>query len=160
MTYRLSTRVKPLIWVECTIENHTKSRIEYLVKVKAQFKSKSIANNVEIYVPVPCDVDSPAFKTNTGTCEYLPEEDCMHWSIKQFAGRKEYLMRASFGFPSVEQTEREKFKNAIRVKYEIPYFTVSGIQVRYLKIVDKSGYKGLPWVRYITKNGQYQIRMN
>jgi AP-1 complex subunit mu len=160
MTYRLSTRVKPLIWVECTIESHTKSKIEYLVKVKAQFKSKSIANNVEIYVPVPCDVDSPNFKTNTGTVEYLPEEDCMHWSIKQFAGRKEFLMRATFGFPSVEQTDREKFKNAIRVKYEIPYFTVSGIQVRYLKIVEKSGYKGLPWVRYITKNGQYQIRMS
>lgn len=160
MTYRINTRVKPLIWVECTIESHTKSRIEYLVKAKAQFKSKSIANNVEIYVPVPCDVDSPNFKTNTGTCEYLPEEDCMHWSIKQFEGRKEFLMRASFGFPTVEQYEREKFKNAIRVKYEIPYFTVSGIQVRYLKIVDKSGYKGLPWVRYITKNGQYQIRMN
>lgn len=41
----------------------------------------------------------------------------------------------------------------ITVKYEIPYFTVSGIQVRYLKIVEKSGYQALPWVRYITKNG-------
>lgn len=41
----------------------------------------------------------------------------------------------------------------ISVKYEIPYFTVSGIQVRYLKIVEKSGYQALPWVRYITKNG-------
>lgn len=28
----------------------------------------------------------------------------------------------------------------ISVKFEIPYFTVSGIQVRYLKIVEKSGY--------------------
>ena len=39
------------------------------------------------------------------------------------------------------------------VKFEIPYFTVSGIQVRYLKIVEKSGYQALPWVRYITQNG-------
>lgn len=29
----------------------------------------------------------------------------------------------------------------ITVKFEIPYFTVSGIQVRYLKIVEKSGYR-------------------
>lgn len=35
----------------------------------------------------------------------------------------------------------------ITVKFEIPYFTVSGIQVRYLKIVEKSGYQALPWVR-------------
>ena len=37
------------------------------------------------------------------------------------------------------------------MKFEIPYFTTSGIQVRYLKIVEKSGYQGLPWVRYITQ---------
>ncbi|KAJ2042469.1 AP-1 adaptor complex mu subunit Apm1, partial [Coemansia sp. S2] len=43
--------------------------------------------------------------------------------------------------------------------FEIPYFTTSGIQVRYLKIVEKSGYQALPWVRYITKNGDYQLRM-
>lgn len=41
----------------------------------------------------------------------------------------------------------------ISIKFEIPYFTVSGIQVRYLKIVEKSGYQALPWVRYITQNG-------
>lgn len=30
----------------------------------------------------------------------------------------------------------------ITVRFEIPYFTVSGVQVRYLKIVEKSGYQG------------------
>jgi hypothetical protein len=51
-------------------------------------------------------------------------------------------------------TEQDVEKRApITVKYEIPYFTVSGIQVRYLKIVEKSGYQALPWVRYITQNG-------
>ena len=44
-------------------------------------------------------------------------------------------------------------KPPIGVKFEIPYFTTSGIQVRYLKIVEKSGYQALPWVRYITQNG-------
>jgi len=79
-------------------------------------------------------------------------------------------MRAHFGLPSVRgggyslfsereradwsNTEQEVDKRApITVKFEIPYFTVSGIQVRYLKIVEKSGYQALPWVRYITQNG-------
>ena len=44
-------------------------------------------------------------------------------------------------------------KPPIAVKFEIPYFTTSGIQVRYLKIIEKSGYQALPWVRYITQNG-------
>lgn len=47
----------------------------------------------------------------------------------------------------------------IIVEYDIPYFTVSGIQVRYLKIIEKSGYTGIPWVRYMTSNGEYHIRM-
>lgn len=49
-----------------------------------------------------------------------------------------------------EEVER---RAPISVKFEIPYFTVSGIQVRYLKIVEKSGYQALPWVRYITQHG-------
>ena len=37
-------------------------RVEYMVKLKAQFKRKSTANNVEIYVPVPDDADTPKFR--------------------------------------------------------------------------------------------------
>jgi AP-1 complex subunit mu len=54
----------------------------------------------------------------------------------------------------INAIEQDMEKRApISVKFEIPYFTVSGIQVRYLKIVEKSGYQALPWVRYITQNG-------
>jgi hypothetical protein len=53
-----------------------------------------------------------------------------------------------------QMPEQDVEKRApITVKFEIPYFTVSGIQVRYLKVVEKSGYQALPWVRYITQNG-------
>ena len=70
-------------------------------------------------------------------------------------------MRANFQLPSIQAEELEDRKQdaPITVKFELPYFTVSGIQVRYLKIIEKSGYQALPWVRYITKNGDYQIRM-
>jgi AP-1 complex subunit mu len=33
MSYRLNTQVKPLIWVECVVESHSGSRIEYMLKV-------------------------------------------------------------------------------------------------------------------------------
>ena len=70
-------------------------------------------------------------------------------------------MRAHFGLPSTSgETDTESWKSPIGVKFEIPYFTVSGIQVRYLKIIEKSGYQALPWVRYITQNGDYQLRMS
>jgi len=158
MSYRLNTQVKPLLWIEAVVEPHSHSRIEYMIKAKSQFKQRSTANNVEILIPVPSDADTPSFKTSIGTVKYAPERDAIVWTIKQFHGGKEYLMRAHFGLPSVSNEEDKKDKPPIQVKFEIPYFTVSGIQVRYLKIIEKSGYQALPWVRYITQNGDYQLR--
>lgn len=163
MSYRLNTAVKPLVWVETVIESHGRSRVEYMVKAKSQFKQRSTANNVEIYIPVPPDVDSPAFKASQGTVTYVPDLDYIRWTIRSFGGGKEAIMRAHFGLPSVmgDEAEANKWKKkAIQVKFEIPYFTVSGIQVRYLKVLEKSGYEALPWVRYITQSGDYQLRMS
>eukprot|EP00914_Ancora_sagittata_P021213 GHVO01041729.1.p1 GENE.GHVO01041729.1~~GHVO01041729.1.p1 ORF type:complete len:160 (-),score=11.78 GHVO01041729.1:139-618(-) len=157
MSYRLNTHVKPLIWVESVIARHAHSRVEFMIKAKSQFKRRSTANNVEIVVTVPTDADCPKFKTTAGSCRYAPDQNAMIWTIKSFPGGKEYLMRAHFGLPSVENEDLEG-KAPIHVRFEIPYFTVSGIQVRYLKIIEKSGYQALPWVRYITQNGDYQLR--
>jgi len=158
MSYRLNTNVKPLIWIEAVVESHKNSRVEYMIKARSQFKQRSTANNVEIFIPVPRDVDSPKFKASIGTVKYVPKQDTIMWSIKQFQGGKEYLMRAHFGLPSIRD-EDPASRPPITVKFEIPYFTVSGIQVRYLKIIEKSGYQALPWVRYITQSGDYQIRV-
>uniref|UniRef100_A0A8C1G583 Adaptor related protein complex 1 subunit mu 3 n=1 Tax=Cyprinus carpio TaxID=7962 RepID=A0A8C1G583_CYPCA len=159
MSYRLNTTVKPLIWIESVIEKFSHSRVEIKVKARSQFKSRSTANNVSILVPVPSDADSPKFKTTTGQAKWVPEKSAVEWNIKSFPGGKEFMMRAHFGLPSVESDELQA-KPPITVKFEIPYFTVSGIQVRYLKIIEKSGYQALPWVRYITQSGDYQLRTN
>lgn len=65
----------------------------------------------------------------------------------------------SMNFPRILIVEDADKKPPMSIKFEIPYFTTSGIQVRYLKIQERSGYAALPWVRYITQNGDYQMRM-
>ncbi|RLV62767.1 hypothetical protein DV515_00018967 [Chloebia gouldiae] len=101
MSYRLHTQVKPLIWIESIIEKFSHSRVEIMVKpprdprpapatprvppqAKGQFKKQSVANGVEISVPVPSDADSPKFKTTVGSARYLPERNVVIWSIKSF----------------------------------------------------------------------------
>ncbi|GMR54028.1 hypothetical protein PMAYCL1PPCAC_24223, partial [Pristionchus mayeri] len=157
MSYRLTTQVKPLIWVEAVVEKY-RGRVEYMVKAKSQFKRQSIANHVEVIIPVPSDADSPKFKTSVGSVKYVPELNSFVWTIRSFPGGREYLMRAHFSLPSIHSEEVEG-KPPISVKFEIPYYTTSGLQVRYLKIIEKSGYQALPWVRYVTQNGDYQMRM-
>lgn len=124
------------------------------IQAKAQFKRRSTANNVQISIPVPEDADTPRFRTNIGTVHYAPETSSIVWKIKQFGGGKEFLMRAELGLPSVRGDDEKgggmmggfggsmggvgggKAKRPINVKFEIPYFTTSGIQVRYLKIIE------------------------
>ena len=82
MSYRLNTTVKPLISVETEIKTLGRARVEYVVKARSQFKPKSCANNVEIFIPVPPDVDSPSFKASAGSVQYVPDMDCIKWSMK------------------------------------------------------------------------------
>lgn len=160
MSYRLNTQVRPLFLVEARTQRHSRSRIEYSVKVRSQYKRKTTANFIEIEIPVPADADTPSFKTTIGQCTHVPEKNIVVWKIKQFPGRKEYVMRAQLGLPSIQSEDAVEENAPINIKFEVPYFTVSGIQVRYLKIIEKSGYQALPWVRYIAQNGDYQIRMS
>ena len=106
-----------------------------------------------------CDAPFALFITNVLSATVTNTPEC---SIKQFPGQKEFLLRAHFGLPSIGAADSgpptNAMKKPITVKFEIPYFTVSGVQVRYLKIMEKSGYQALPWVRYITQNGDYHIR--
>ena len=109
---------------------------------------------MSIIIPVPDDADTPRFRTNIGAVHYAPETSSVVWKIKQFGGGKEFLMRAELNLPSVRGDDDKgggmmggfggsmggiggsKGKRPIQVKFEIPYFTTSGIQVRYLKIIE------------------------
>jgi AP-1 complex subunit mu len=53
MSYRLDIRVKPLFTVDVIVESPSNTRIRFVIKVKSNYKEKSIANNVDIFVPVP-----------------------------------------------------------------------------------------------------------
>ncbi|RWW28500.1 hypothetical protein BHE74_00011933 [Ensete ventricosum] len=155
--------VKPPIWVEAQVERHSRSRIEMMVKARSQFKERSTATSVEIELPVPSDATNPSIRTSMGSAAYAPEHDALVWKIKSFPGGKEYMCRAEFTLPSITAEDAIPERKApVRVKFEIPYFTISGIQVllvRYLKIIEKSGYQALPWVRYITMAGEYELRL-
>ena len=160
MSYRLDMQIKPLISVKITTNTISETRIEYIAKAKTNFKNRSVANNVSIYIPVPLDIQNATFKTTSGSVVYLSDREDLLWFIKRFEGQTELDMNCSFQVPTVRIDDTTKhLKRPIQVSFEIPYFTVSGFQVRYMKIVEKSGYEAVPWVRYFTKNGEYNIRI-
>ena len=162
MNYRLNLKIKPLIWVEVDRKEITPTKMKYLVKAKSNCKQKSIANNVSILIPVPNDLQNPLFKSSSGSVTYSPDKEVLIWTIRRFPGMMEISLVIQFNVPSIRGNDAKSkyLKKPIEVKFEIPSFTVSGIQVRYLKITEASGYQAYPYVKYITKNGEYQIRMD
>lgn len=162
MSYRLSSTqflMKPLIAVNCKTKIHKHSRIEILCSVKTQIKKKSTANNVEVIIPIPDDADTPKFTPEYGSVKWMPEKSCIIWKLKTFPGGKQFHMKAELGLPAVDNSEII-LKKPIKVNFSIPYFTTSGIQVRYLRVNEpKLQYQSYPWVRYITKSGEdYTVR--
>lgn len=161
MSYRLSSSqflMKPLILVNCKTKVHKHSRIEIVCTVKAQIKKKSTANNVEVVIPIPEDADTPKFSPEYGSVKWIPEKSCLIWKLKTFPGGKQFSMRAELGLPAVTDPESIMSKKPIKVNFSIPYFTTSGIQVRYLRINEpKLQYQSYPWVRYITQSGDDYI---
>lgn len=81
-TYRLSQNVKPLIWVECLVERHSRSRTEYMVKARSQFKERSSATNVEILLPLPPDAITPNVRTSQVSFTAIPSTGapCACWA--------------------------------------------------------------------------------
>eukprot|EP00760_Papus_ankaliazontas_P004329 PhM_4_TR11811/c0_g1_i1/m.18545/K12393/AP1M; AP-1 complex subunit mu len=159
MQYRLSCRVRPLILIEAVFRAHSQTRVEFLVKAKSQFKRTSSATGVEIRIPVPRDVDTPRCKASTGSVRYSAEHDAIAWGIKVFPGGREYQCEGMFNIPTLRGSDGDGWKSRpVALTFEIPYFTVSGVQVRYVKVQEKSGYTAMPWVRYVTKSGEYHFR--
>ena len=160
MAYRLSKRVKPLIVVECTVEMHNQSRISYIVKANAQYRARLVAKDVSIHVPTPSDSHMAQFKSTIGELKHIPGSSLFAWNIKQFPGGREYVAKAEFALPSVSADDAGSFRKVpITVQFTVPYYTVSGIQVRYLRVEESSGYHASTWVQYVTKNGEYQFRL-
>lgn len=162
-TYRVHSDVlKPLFLVDYKFKNHSNTRLEIMVKIKANFKAKLAAHKVELQIPVPNDIDSPKFHYNKGKLKYLPTENRIRWKFHKIEGGKEYVMVSELMLPSIfDESSLAHFRKApISVRFEMQGLVTSGLQVKYLKIHEPTmDYKSYPYVRYITRSGDhYEIR--
>ncbi|PWA95586.1 AP complex, mu/sigma subunit [Artemisia annua] len=118
MTYRLSTQVKPLIWVEAHVERHSKSRVEITVKARSQFKerrchrSKELVQKPKIVKLIStqcsrwfacCTLPTSAPYPQASTCEVegytLRPRSChSHQSINRHAQELDHIASLTFHF--------------------------------------------------------------
>mmetsp|Transcript_15597 Transcript_15597/g.17336 ORF Transcript_15597/g.17336 Transcript_15597/m.17336 type:complete len:445 (+) Transcript_15597:20-1354(+) len=139
------------------------TKVEVQITVKSTFDSKTEALNITIFVPTP---DNTAIcrcqvVQGPGKAKYKAEEGGIVWKMKRFPGCRQFVMRGVVELINTNNSDERRAwsRPPIRMTFNVPGFAASGLQTKFVKVIEKSGYHTTRWVRYLTKSGNYQIRM-
>eukprot|EP00850_Spirogloea_muscicola_P021210 SM000240S08627 [mRNA] locus=s240:69251:72702:- [translate_table: standard] len=158
MKYRITEGINLPFRVLPIIKELGRTRMEVNVKVKSVFGAKMLALGVVVKVPVPKHTAKATFQVTSGRAKYNAGMDALVWKIRKFPGQSELSMSAEVELISTMVEKKTSTRPPIQMEFQVPMFTASGLRVRFLKVWEKSGYKTVEWVRYITRAGSYEVR--
>lgn len=159
MKYRITQNVNLPFKVVPVVTEHGTSRVEYDIKIKGNFSSKLFATNVIVKIPVPKNAAKfDDVNVTNGRTKYDPGLNELHWKIKKCYGDASYTLKGHVKLVA-SITEKQWARPPIVMDFQVPMFTASGLHVRFMKVFEKSQYETVKWVRYMSKAGQYQIRI-
>ncbi|KAL1919077.1 uncharacterized protein VTP21DRAFT_2458 [Calcarisporiella thermophila] len=157
MRYRTTENINLPFRVDPVVTEIGKTRVEYKIRVKANFPSKLHASNVVIKIPTPLNAAKVDAKVTMGKAKYTPAENAIIWKISRFAGQSECTLSGEAELTTMTN-KKAWSRPPLSMEFQVLMFTSSGLLIRYLKIFEKSGYRSVKWVRYVTMNGSYLIR--
>lgn len=159
MTYRITENIESPFKLLPNVKVLGRSRLELSLQVTAMYDRNIEATNVRIDFPCPKNT-AKAHIPNTahGKARFDPAQGAVVWRIRRFPGRHEYNLLAEVELASTI-TDKQWVRPPITMNFEVPQFTASGLRVRFLKVQEKSQYKPVKWIRYLTKAGTYEHRI-
>lgn len=160
MRYRTTDQVNLPFKVLPMVKEIGRSRVEASVTVKSCYDAKLFGLSVVVKIPMPKNTATCKVVCTNGRAKYIPDQEAIVWRIKRFPGDMEYTIRAEVGLISTSSIEQKKWSRPpISLEFQVPMFAASSFQVRFLKVVEKSNYNSVKWVRYLTKAGNYTVRI-
>lgn len=157
MNYRIADNIAVPFKLMCLF-SASEQKMEYKIKLKAEFDKTYTAQDVELTIPVPNNLLKKNINAGVGKAKHDAEKSAVVWRLKKFQGKREALLRVDLEC-SKEYSDAQWNKPPIMLSYSIPMYTSSGVVVTFLKVSEKSGYKAHKWIRYLTKSGDYTHRL-
>jgi AP-2 complex subunit mu-1 len=158
MKYRITENVNLPFKVIPVVTEHGRGRTEYEIKLKGNFSNKLFATHVIVRIPTPPNVSKCTINAGIGKAKYKATENAILWKIAKFPGDASYILHCE-ARSIVSMEEKAWSRPPITMEFQVPMFTASGLHVRFMKVFERSNYETVKWVRYMTKAGQYQIRI-
>lgn len=160
MSYRITDNVACPFKILPVISERGRTKIDVTVKIKSVFERNISANNVVIKIPCPkSTANAIVSQSSAGKAKYEAANDALVWRIRRFPGETEYVLQAEVDLVPTVQDKGWNAKPPISLDFQVPMFTASGLRVRFLRVQEKSNYKPVKWIRYVTKAGSYQHRL-
>ena len=156
MRYRTTENIT--LPFKCTANvTESKSTVDYKITVKSCFTGSIYAQGVVIRIPAPGNTNKATISVPIGKAKYAAGENAIVWKIAKFGAGEEYSLSAVADLYSLVN-KKTWSRPPISMEFQVMMFTSSGVSVRFLKVFEKSNYKSVKWVRYISKAGNYQFR--
>lgn len=159
MTYRITDNIESPFKLIPNVKVLGRNRLELSLQVTAMYDRNIEASNVRIDFPCPKNTAKGHIPNpGHGKARYDPVQGAVIWRIRRFPGRHEYNLLAEVELASTI-SEKQWVRPPITMAFDVPQFTASGLRVRFLKVQEKSNYKPVKWIRYLTRAGSYQHRI-
>jgi len=163
MNYRMTGEFRAPFRIFPFIELVSPYKVELIVKIRADIPEQNHGGNVIIFIPVPKSTSNVTNQLAQGVVgqayEFDQKEHRIIWKIKKFPGGTEQTLRSKITLSSAHTASVRKEIGPISMQYEIPMWNPSGLQVKYLRILESKNYNPQRWVRYVTKSSSYVCRL-
>lgn len=161
MNYRIKGEYNTPFRIFHFVDEMLPYKYEFTVKIRATFPEKQFATNVLVKFNVPKPATSVSFETLSKVAnqkaEFKEQERVAEWSIKKFTGGSEIALKTKM---SLSSPCNAKEIGQISMNFEIPMFSVSNLQIKYLRVVETAkNANSYRWVRYITQASSYVCRI-
>eukprot|EP01029_Cantina_marsupialis_P012367 TRINITY_DN2728_c0_g1_i1.p1 TRINITY_DN2728_c0_g1~~TRINITY_DN2728_c0_g1_i1.p1 ORF type:complete len:432 (+),score=126.24 TRINITY_DN2728_c0_g1_i1:1135-2430(+) len=164
MNYRMKSEYRAPFRVFPFVEEISPTKIEFVLKIRADIPEKNHGVNVLAQFTVPQTVGSVSIEKDNSSAiqvaEYREKLGKVLWQVKKFQGGSEHRLVARLSLKKPCTGNIRKLIGPVSLTFEIPMYNVSRVNVRYLKIAD-SRVKEAPqrWVRYVTQSNSYVCRL-
>lgn len=166
MNFRSTSDFLPPFRLISTVDEMTPYKVEVLIRLKAEFPSDKKASTLQIKIPVPqyaskvhFDLDSSTKGCKSQTADYSEKDKAVYWNMKELSGGVERMLQMRVTLTQTANSTTSKDFGPISLSFVIPMYNPSGLQVRYLQILEDYGKdKPYRWVRYLAQSNSYVFR--
>lgn len=158
MRYRVTDVKQPFKLIP-SVREDSKTKLSINLRVQSTFADDKKATNVVIKFPVPNNTANTILEVSKGRAKFEPAEKAIVWRISIFPGGSEVMLTGEVNMIALNRGDKGWVKPPVSMDFTIQMLSLSGVEVRFLKVYEKSSYKTDRWVKYIAKAGEYQVRI-